>query len=551
MLTIVQPAFSATSSVASSLLVLGKGNLEHSTLHLVALELADSIRRILRVLHLDEASASRVTLAVVQETSSLGLNANAAEQVEKLFFVSSESQVANEDNGTLRGLGLANHGSVGARESSRSSGTCVGARSILVAALAREAAAALSVTTFIAIVATFVATALPGGLARPVATAATTALVSTTAASLAPAATAAFLVATSAATTTGVAASAAALTTVTAGLAAIAATAASSVVVIATTTSASALSPVVSAAILLELGQLSALLDVEVDAIGRLNEATEVFEEALVQVSADVENDTGATGKSLHVLDLLSGARVPVLLENGKGIAMPEATARTRRSHDHGLHALSTVQQTLDHKLLLVVAGRVGKDNLKGLLSVTIVLSDESLGQVLEEVEDLLVDVRNTLEDATLRRLDDVSGLRDTDTLKLDTGLILDALHELVVLSRVERDAHTTLTSSGGTTGAMDVRLSVLWWLDLNDEVDVGDVETASSNVRSDEHLELVFLEALDGDLTLTLHNITVHDLHLLLDLLGRNECVSVTLGGREDDSLGVATVANESVSED
>lgn len=66
----------------------------------------------------------------------------------------------------------------------------------------------------------------------------------------------------------------------------------------------------------------------------------------------------------------------------------------------------------------------------------------------------------------------------------------------------------------------MDVSLGVLWWLNLNNEVDRRDVETAGSDIGSDKNGELLLFEALEGDLSLVLCDVTVHHFNVSLDLL-------------------------------
>ena len=67
-------------------------------------------------------------------------------------------------------------------------------------------------------------------------------------------------------------------------------------------------------------------------------------------------------------------------------------------------------------------------------------LVDQHLGQVLEEMQNILVDVAEVLEDATGGRFDDVLRLWDTHPLQLDSGLIFNLLDKLEGLSHVERD---------------------------------------------------------------------------------------------------------------
>jgi len=66
----------------------------------------------------------------------------------------------------------------------------------------------------------------------------------------------------------------------------------------------------------------------------------------------------------------------------------------------------------------------------------------------------------------------------------------------------------------------MDVRLGVLGRLNLNDKVDRGDVQTARGNIGGDEHVELLLLESLEGNLSLVLSDVAVHDLDIFLDFV-------------------------------
>lgn len=96
----------------------------------------------------------------------------------------------------------------------------------------------------------------------------------------------------------------------------------------------------------------------------------------------------------------------------------------------------------------------------------------------------------------------------------------------------------------------MDVGLNFLWWLDLNDQVDIGNVQASRGDISSDQHFEFSFLESLHGNLTLVLRNVSVHDFDVLLDLVSQNESVSVSLGLSEHDGLALTAVANKHVSQ-
>jgi hypothetical protein len=84
----------------------------------------------------------------------------------------------------------------------------------------------------------------------------------------------------------------------------------------------------------------------------------------------------------------------------------------------------------------------------------------------------------------------------------------------------------------------MDVSLGVLRRLDLDHQVDVGDVEAAGCDVGGDQDGELALLESLEGDLTLVLGDVTVHHLNVLLNLVRQDQLVRVRLSLSEHDGL-------------
>ena len=114
----------------------------------------------------------------------------------------------------------------------------------------------------------------------------------------------------------------------------------------------------------------------------------------------------------------------------------------------------------------------------------------------------------------------------------------------------VESDALSRGTSSSSTTGPVDVGLSLLGRLHLDDEVDVGDVKTSGGDVSGDKNLELALLESLHGDLSLVLSDVSMHDLDVVLDLVRQEEAVGVSLRLGEHDHLATLSIDSEDVSQ-
>jgi len=53
----------------------------------------------------------------------------------------------------------------------------------------------------------------------------------------------------------------------------------------------------------------------------------------------------------------------------------------------------------------------------------------------------------------------------------------------------------------------------------LDDEINTGNVQSTGSHISSDKYTEFFIFESLEGDFTLILCNVSVHDLNVLLDL--------------------------------
>jgi len=77
----------------------------------------------------------------------------------------------------------------------------------------------------------------------------------------------------------------------------------------------------------------------------------------------------------------------------------------------------------------------------------------------------------------------------------------------------------------------MNVGLGLLGWLHLDDQVDVRNIEAPGSYVSGNKNAELVLLEPLQCHLSLTLGNVSVHDLDVLAYFLRQEEGVGLCLG--------------------
>lgn len=93
--------------------------------------------------------------------------------------------------------------------------------------------------------------------------------------------------------------------------------------------------------------------------------------------------------------------------------------------------------------------------------------------------------------------LDHILCLWHSDAFERNAGLGFNLLDEHLGLGRVERDTGSRGPCSRSPATSVDVSLRLLRWLNLDDEVDIGYVDTSRGDICSDEDLEFAVLEAL------------------------------------------------------
>ena len=95
----------------------------------------------------------------------------------------------------------------------------------------------------------------------------------------------------------------------------------------------------------------------------------------------------------------------------------------------------------------------------------------------------------------------------------------------------------------------MNIRFSVFWWLDLDDQVDVLNIDTSRGDISGHKHLEFTFFEPFQGDFTLVLRDITMHNFDILLDLVREYQRICVLFCLREYNGFSIVSVNDEGVS--
>ena len=92
----------------------------------------------------------------------------------------------------------------------------------------------------------------------------------------------------------------------------------------------------------------------------------------------------------------------------------------------------------------------------------------------------------------------------------LDLGTVKHFRHAALALLRDKRDHGASATSATGSTRSVQVRLVLVWSIRLDDEVNLVNVDTASSNVGRHENVDDTLRELLKVAVASSLVEVTV-----------------------------------------
>lgn len=184
-----------------------------------------------------------------------------------------------------------------------------------------------------------------------------------------------------------------------------------------------------------------------------------------------------------------------------------------------------------DEVLFAVQEGPLGhladaRDESQGFgdrkLRISITERSQLLGVGFKHWKDVLIDCLELLDCVFGRGLHYLLRLRDSDLSEVYAGLLLNPGHLVLLLLRPESNASAEVSGASCPARAVYVCLCVVWRLDLDHQVYVRDVQAPGGDVRSDKDRELLLLESLQGDFTLVLGDVSVHDLDIPLQLIVR-----------------------------
>jgi hypothetical protein len=157
----------------------------------------------------------------------------------------------------------------------------------------------------------------------------------------------------------------------------------------------------------------------------------EVFHEAIELILIDIEDSSHTALNSTHLTDLLCNSRLPVLAEDAVTLSSVKGLTLTVCHLDGKLVLLSS-DQTTGSKGLLVVTRNVGKGHAEifseSFVGILRLLNKLGSG-ISEERKDSSVNLLKVLQNVSGRSSDDIFGLGDTNTGKLNSSLTLDVFH--------------------------------------------------------------------------------------------------------------------------
>ena len=92
----------------------------------------------------------------------------------------------------------------------------------------------------------------------------------------------------------------------------------------------------------------------------------------------------------------------------------------------------------------------------------------------------------------------------------------------------------------------MDVRLCVLRRFELDDEVNIRNIKASGGHVGGNENLELAVSESLEGDLSLTLRNVSVENLDFVFEMRTLDDFVGLLFSLGKDNGFSFQADVDE-----
>ena len=135
---------------------------------------------------------------------------------------------------------------------------------------------------------------------------------------------------------------------------------------------------------------------------------------------------------------------------------------------------------------------------------------------------------------------------RDLYPFYLNSSKVFSFGEMFFVVRVVKSDAEARSACSCCSSSSVDVGLSLLWWLNLHNKVNLRDIKTSGGDVGGNKDLELSILESLHCDLTLVLGDTTVHDLDVVVNCFSPHELVSIIFCGCKHNDLSSSAVDSD-----
>lgn len=111
-------------------------------------------------------------------------------------------------------------------------------------------------------------------------------------------------------------------------------------------------------------------------------------------------------------------------------------------------------------------------------------------------------------------------------------------------------DTSASLSCSGSSSCPMDVSFTIFWRFNLDDQFNIWNIETSGSDVSCYQHTKFVLFESLQGNLSLILSDVTMHDLNVFINFIRQDQVICFHLCGGEDNGLSSTTINGQQISQ-
>jgi len=201
------------------------------------------------------------------------------------------------------------------------------------------------------------------------------------------------------------------------------------------------------------------------------------------------------------------------------------------------------------------VSGRHRQCGGKSLDAVSSKLLSSSFSIGLELFDHDGIDSMKSSNGSRCIGIHGIVGALDSNSLEFDGQLLFKLRNETFFVLVVQKNTGSFLSSSSGSSRSVNVLFEGIG-AELKDQIDIGDIDTSSSDISGNHHCKLVVSKGLHGSFSLGLCDVSVNGGSSSSNAGQSADHVTISLGFCEDNgssslvgsSLGVDEVNDDFV---